>query len=1025
MPEIQRHQSLRFTRRPSFHGLILAIAWTSVIVLSFWLNAEEAKVAILDLARAEARGSYNKDVVYRRWAAQHGGVYVPVTKETPPNPFLSFIEERDIVTPLYRRLTLVNPAYMTRQVHELGKDQYGAKAHLTSTRPLNPGNEPDHWERKALLDFERGASEISSLETINGELHLRFMRPMFTEQGCLKCHSHQGYQLGDIRGGLSVSIPLEPYLKIEGEQILTLGIWHGVIWVLGLVWIGFGVLFVSHGLKREEHTQKALHKWAHVFQHAEWGIVTGSVDGRILDLMNPAFARMHGFSIEELIGRPIFEVYAPECRAELPKHIEIANREGHHTFESIHVRKDGSIFPVLMDVTAIKDEQGRVLYRVVHIQDITQRKKVEEELEEERQLVNAVLKNLRVGIVSCNTEGMVTYFNQAAREFHGLPQGSLPLEQWEEYFDLYFPNGTTLIGKEEIPLSRALRGEEFDDLEMIIAPKEGGNHSVLAGGQPLLGADGKSLGAVVTLYDITERKRSEQDLSDSKASLAKAQQIAHLGNWDWNIQENTLFWSDEIYRIFGLSPKKFEATYEDFLNSIHPEDRELVQNAVARALYEDQPYEINHRIILPDGTERWVIEQGEVNFDKEGEPIRMLGTILDVTERTLAEMEKEELEMKFRQSQKLEAIGTLAGGIAHDFNNILTPILGYTELLQIGMEPMEKEYKYLTVIQRATLRAKDLVGQIQIFSRQTEHEKKPIRIKSIVNETLKFLQASLPPTIEIRRNFTSDATIMADPTQVHQVIMNLCTNAGFAMGKRSGILDVALGDMLVSPEFAETHPGLSQGHYLLLTVRDNGAGMTPEVKERIFDPFFTTRENVGGSGMGLSVVHGIIKSYEGAITVESELGEGSTFNVYFPIIPEDSVADAEEEEQQSFLTGREHILFVDDEEFVLEMAEHMLEGLGYTVTTRRNAPEALESFRDTPEAFDLVITDMTMPLMRGDDFSRQVIDVRPDIPIILCTGSSERISEEKMTEMGVRGVVMKPFYMKELAKTIRNILDGG
>ena len=389
-----------------------------------------------------------------------------------------------------------------------------------------------------------------------------------------------------------------------------------------------------------------------------------------------------------------------------------------------------------------------------------------------------------------------------------------------------------------------------------------------------------------------------------------------------------------------------------------------------------------------------------------------------------AEKEREKLTAQLQQAQKMEAIGTLAGGIAHDFNNILSAILGYAELASFGIGEDSKVEYYLEQSMQAARRAKDLVEQILTFSRQTKQERKPLNIKPIIKEGLKFLRASLPTTIEIREDIEEDlGTIEADPTQVHQVLMNLCTNAAHAMEKNGGGLGVSLCKLDIDGETSSARQEIEPGPYVRLRVSDTGHGMPPEILERIFDPYYTTKEIGKGTGLGLAVVHGIVKSYGGAITVSSEVGKGSTFDIYFPRIGAVNLSSQGDKGEPLLLGGHERVLFVDDEMAIVEVGREVLEHLGYEVVARTSSIEALELFRGQADQFDLVITDMTMPNMTGDKLAQELLKVRPGIPIILCTGFSEHVTEEKAKSMGIREFAMKPLVIRDLAKAIRRALD--
>jgi len=393
-----------------------------------------------------------------------------------------------------------------------------------------------------------------------------------------------------------------------------------------------------------------------------------------------------------------------------------------------------------------------------------------------------------------------------------------------------------------------------------------------------------------------------------------------------------------------------------------------------------------------------------------------------VEERTKALARSEN---QLQQVMKLQAIGTLAGGIAHDFNNILFPIVGYTELTMDEIPQNSQAQKNLAEVLKAADRAKELVQQILTFSRQNGQERKPLKVQTLIKETLKLLRATIPSSIEIHRSVDEDCgPVKGDPTQIHQVIMNLCTNAYHALQETGGRLEVSLKETNLSYEQSLERMGMGVGRYLDLTVKDNGHGMTPQVLERIFEPYYTTKEQGKGTGLGLSVIHGIIKNHGGDISVGSQPGIGSTFSVYLPVIDDIDLEIEPVETATSATNGNERILLIDDEEQIIDIERRILERLGYKVTSKTDSEEALEEFSARPGGFDLVITDMTMPKITGDRLARRLMDINPQIPVILCTGFNEAITEEKALAMGIDKFVMKPIIKNELAYAIRAVLDN-
>lgn len=401
---------------------------------------------------------------------------------------------------------------------------------------------------------------------------------------------------------------------------------------------------------------------------------------------------------------------------------------------------------------------------------------------------------------------------------------------------------------------------------------------------------------------------------------------------------------------------------------------------------------------------------------------RLYGAMKNEIEKSKKlEKERTNMESRLRQAQKMEAIGTLAGGIAHDFNNILYPIMGYAELAIDELDEDSVTRNYIHHILNATVRAKDLVQQILAFSRNKDKEHKPFKIDQVAFEALKLLRSSIPKNIEIVDDIDSDlGVMMGDPSEIHQIIMNLCTNAYHAMEETGGKLNVILKEVDLDEKEVWQAFDISPGKYIRLTVQDNGSGMTSEVMERIFDPYFSTKVDGKGTGLGLSVTHGIVKNHNGAITVHSEPFKGTVLHVYFPMVEIDH-SPVESNIRETDLEGNERILIVDDEAQIVDMAKQVLSRLGYQVTIRTSSIEALETFQANPHAFDLVLTDMTMPNMTGDILSQKIMEIRPDIPIVLCTGFSERISEEKAASKGIKALLMKPLVKNEMAMTIRDV----
>ena len=451
--------------------------------------------------------------------------------------------------------------------------------------------------------------------------------------------------------------------------------------------------------------------------------------------------------------------------------------------------------------------------------------------------------------------------------------------------------------------------------------------------------------------------------------------------------------------------------------ALHPDDLPLWLELWAKARETNTPYEIEFRLRRrEDDSYRWHLGRALPIFNQEGQVVKWIGTNTDI-------MEFKQLEAKIQQSQKMEAIGTLAGGIAHDFNNILSAIMGYTEIAGFKAGGDKAIKQNLDEVLVASQRAKELVQQILAFSRQTDQEQQPLDLKLLVKEVCKLLRASLPATIEIHQSFTEgSSTILGDPIQMHQVVMNLCANAEYAMREGGGLLELKVDRVRGATHDKEPPPHPTAGSFIRLTVRDTGVGMAPEVTSRIFDPFFTTKEVGQGTGMGLAVIHGIVTSHGGCIDVQSKPGVGTTFTIDFPEAEVRSIPEDTKAQELECPKGQGHILFVEDEKSLAKLGEEALKRLEYEVRVCTSGREALEAFRAEPFRFDAVVTDQTMPKMTGEVLSRELLRIRPDVPIILCTGFTHLITPEKAKAIGIRAFLMKPLLAQDLGRVLHVIV---
>ena len=630
-----------------------------------------------------------------------------------------------------------------------------------------------------------------------------------------------------------------------------------------------------------------------------------------------------------------------------------------------------------------------------------------EELKRSERIFHTLAQVSPVGIFRTDAQGDFVYVNDRWCGISGIPMEKALGKNWAD----------AIHSEERERVIRNWYGSVRENRPFNLEYQfhhlpDGSSTWVLGQATAEFGDAGEIGGYVGTITDITERKRAEEERMHLATAIEQTAEGLIVTNRDWVIQ----YVNPAVERMTGYSKSEIIGKHSRILKS-DKHDRVFYKN-IRDTLARGEVWAghlVNRR---KDGTFYDTEVTSSPVLDSACNIISYVSIHRDITREV-------RLERELRQAHKMEAIGTLAGGIAHDFNNILMAIIGYTEMALYktpeGTTPVRRD---LEQVLKAGYRARDLVNQILTFSHQSDQERKVIDIVPPVKEALKLLRSSLPSTIEIRQDIVippEKGVILADPTQIHQVLMNLCTNAAHAMRDKGGILSVSLSSVEADAYLVSRYPDLKLGPYVRLTVGDSGHGVDPSLLERIFDPYFTTKGPGEGTGMGLAVVQGIVKRHGGMITVHSEIGKGTTFHALFPrieqeIVPEDMLAEA-------LPTGSERILFIDDEKPLVDLGKEMLESLGYSVTIKTNSLEALETFRAKPDAFDLIITDVTMPAMTGIELAKELMAIRPDIPIILCTGFSELINEKQAKEMGIQEFVMKPFVIGKHAKIIRKVLE--
>jgi len=757
----------------------------------------------------------------------------------------------------------------------------------------------------------------------------------------------------------------------------------------------------------EKALREAASYWEATFNAIPDGIMILDSDQKVLR-SNRSMAEFAGKDIESMLGRQCWELVhhtngpIPECP--FTKMRKTLKRE------SIELFMNNRWFDITID--PIADEKGSLTGGVHIIRDITARKLMEREFKESEQRFRSIAESSPMAVLMYQDDRWI-YVNPGAERISGYSVDEL---KNMNFWDIVHPDYREIVRQRG--QARQMGESAHTSYEFKIITKHGEEKWVyLTGGS--IEWEGKHAG-IITVIDITPRKQMEQALKESEEKYRNILEDIEDGYYETDKTGKLTFANKSLYRILGYPSKDLLGkSGRVFMDG---ESLEKVRQVFKRVYVTGEPEKgFDWEMTRKDGSKRAIETSISLISDAEGRKVGFRGMVRDITDRK----RMEELERQLLHAQKLEAIGTLAGGIAHDFNNILTAILGNISLVKTYLETNGKIYEKVCNAEEAALKARKLVRRILSFSRQDIGKRRSVDMASLVDETLEMLRATIPATIEIHKDLDYKAGLVdADPSLLEQVLMNLCTNALHAMGSKGGMLDVRLKRVYVGGDSPLLTHGLLSGAHVVLQVRDTGSGISPEIKDRIFDPYFTTKDVGEGSGLGLAIVNGIVRKYGGAVTVDSVLGKGSSFNVYLPVTdareePEDIHADTDE-----LPRGRENILLVDDEDIVLKIGKDMLERLGYKVMAFSNSTDALNVFRLEPKGIDLVVTDMVMPLMDGRTLAREIVKIRPDVPIILCTGYNDKVTSEDADRTGIKGFIMKPFMLREIALKVRNVLDS-
>jgi PAS domain S-box-containing protein len=641
--------------------------------------------------------------------------------------------------------------------------------------------------------------------------------------------------------------------------------------------------------------------------------------------------------------------------------------------------------------------------------DITDARRMEEELRQSEERNRLYLENATDIIFILDSDLRIQSISPRVYDILGITAGeimNLDISRLNILKPEYLP-------KLHEEISKVMQGERITSSMYEITNREGRDIIIEVSLAPHF-TDHRITDIICVARDVTERTAMEDSLRRSEKRYREILEDIEDGYYEVDLRGNFTFFNHAMCKILGYLPADMTG-----LNN-----RSFMDEKTARRVFRafNQVYLTGEHdkasdweLIRKDGSRCFVETSVSLLRDDRGQPVGFRGIARNVTDRR-------NLENQLAQSQKMEAIGTLAGGIAHDFNNILAAIAGYTELALMDLKPESPLQSKLEEVLKAAKRAKDLVNQILTFSRKGDYEKRPLKMAMVADEALKMLRASLPSSIEIVSDLGArDTIVQADPTQIHQIILNLCTNAYHAVRDTGGIIRVELSEQDLRKGTFLPDSGMRQGRYVVLSITDTGCGMSQDVMERIFDPYYTTKPKGEGTGLGLAIVHGIVRSLGGGISVRSMPGQGSSFHIYLPMVSSGPLHEAGQAEHMP--CGRERVLVIDDEKNIVEVTRQMLERLGYRVTTHQSSTEALDHFARNAHGYDLVISDLTMPKMNGDQLARKMVEIKPDIPIIICTGFSDLMPGGMVGGTGIRDVLVKPVMLNVLARTVRRVLD--
>lgn len=954
-----------FTAQFRKYGLGMIVVWTCIIaaILAFIINVYRENT--IKEATREARDYHALNLQYRKWGARLGGVYAP-TDKVVPNPYLA-VPERDVKTESGKSLTLVNPAYMTRMVFEsiVKESKEPVVNRLVSLKPLNPANVPNAWERETLGLFDkRLETERTQEVAIDNKPYLQFMAAFITEESCLKCHAHQGYHVGDVRGGMSIAIPMGGYLAIETERRNSLVAGFALLWVLG----GAGIAVSSVRRHRQE---MALLENAGKLEHE-------IVDRRrIQEQLEEQTLKLE----EEISERQVAQEQLEEQTLKLEE--EIAERQvAHEQLEE--------------QAAALEEETAERQQAVVALQQA-------------ERFLQAIIDSEPECVKLLDADGKLLLMNRAGLEMidadsfemvQGQCMCQLVTESYQSAFAELAQNAFQGIpGSLEFE-AVGLKGRRIW-LHSMAVPFRDENDNIVA--------------CLAITRNVTELKLSEEALRTSEERFHGIAES--LADWIWEVDADCryTFSSESVERVLGYT--RDEVIGRLVYEFIDPQDVDKVRNTFMELSGSKANIKnLENWNVTRDGRRVCLLTNGVPILDPQGELIGYRGVDSDVTEQRI-------LERQVSQQQKLEGIGLLAGGIAHDFNNLLVPIFGYAEMINIRHAADEKTAGYSATILKSAEKAKDLVSRLLSFSRQQTLRAEKQDLNEIIDSFMVILQRTIRENIEISLRLSPETCmVLADRTQIEQALLNLAVNAQDAING-AGVITIETGHLLFDQEYCLRHPGTKPGRHVMVAFSDTGSGIDEATLPHIFDPFFTTKPTGHGTGLGLSTTFGVVKQHEGSIDVNSRVGVGTTFTLFFP----EQGGDQHLQEQLPVAENSDQrlgtILVVEDNPMVLLMVREILEGVGHRVIAADEPFQAIEAVKSCRDTIDLLVSDVVMPHMNGPELHERILAFIPGLKVLFMSGYAGVVTASNGHLEEEANFISKPFTMEAFIRKVSEVMN--